>query len=58
MLGLECRYQNGVSTQSQLMVALPMSWVLMGCGWVQVLMIAVGVDGLWLGSGFDGCRGC
>ena len=29
----------------------------MGCGWVRVLMVAVGVDGLWLGSGFVGCRG-
>jgi hypothetical protein len=29
----------------------------MGCGWVWVLMVAVGVDGLWLGSGVDGCRG-
>jgi hypothetical protein len=20
--------------------------------------VAMGIDGLWLGSGFDGCRGC
>ncbi len=31
-----------------------MPWVLMGCGWVLVwvLLVAVGIDGLWLGSGF------